>query len=427
MGRHVLKRVWVSEPTDVWAAAGPARDLDEPLAGLVRGIIDDVRQHGDAAVREYSQKFDDWSPDSFLLSPEDRSRAVERVPRSMTDDFVRTQERVRRFAEAELAALGELDIETDPGVRAGHVRVPVDSVGVYVPPVSDPASAAAVAAVVTARAAGVPRVVACTPPVDGEIPLVPVAALQIAGADEIYVLGGVPAVTALGLGTETIGAVDLVAGPGGADISEAKRQLSRDVGIDLYSESSEILILADDSADSLAITRELLAPLRFDGPAMVVLVSTSERLAGAVMDEVSAELEREPADGALAGRWEAGGEVYVVGSVPDAVELVNELAPALVGVFMAGARSLLGRLRNVGLVVLGDVRGVPPQGPTLDAIRLLPTGRGARYTSGLWVGKFVKTVSFRELTTDSTAGAPARSGRTTRGTRRAAKAAGPKT
>ncbi|MFD5456047.1 histidinol dehydrogenase, partial [Streptomyces olivaceus] len=219
----------------------------------VRAILDDVRAHGDDAVRRYSEKFDDWSPDSFRLAPDEIRRIVSRVPDTVLDDIRFVQQQVRTFAQAQRDALGDVEIETLPGVRLGHRHIPVSGAGAYVPGGRDPRTASAHMTIVTAKVAGAPRVAACTPPIRGEIPAATVAAMHLAGADEIHLLGGVQAVAALALGTETVEPVPMLAGPGNAYVAEAKQQLFGEVGIDLFAGPTEILVIADEHADPFGV------------------------------------------------------------------------------------------------------------------------------------------------------------------------------
>lgn len=229
------------------------------VAERVRVILDDIREHGDDAVRRYSEKFDDWSPESFRLSPDEIRRIVSQVPDTVLDDIRFVQDQVRTFAQAQRDALADVEIETLPGVRLGHRHVPVSGAGAYVPGGRYPLTASAHMTIVTAKVAGVPRVAACTPPIRGEIPAATVAAMHLAGADEIHLLGGVQAVAALAVGTETIERVPMLAGPGNAYVAEAKRQLFGEVGIDLFAGPTEILVIADEHADPFVVAVDLLS------------------------------------------------------------------------------------------------------------------------------------------------------------------------
>jgi sulfopropanediol 3-dehydrogenase len=253
-----------------------ADTAQEEVSERVRGIVADIRTRGEAAVREYAQTFDRWAPESFRLSQEEITAIMATLPQQVIDDIVFVQAQVRRFAQAQRDSLTDIEIETLPGVRLGHRHVPVTAAGSYIPGGKYPLTASAHMTIITAKVAGVPRVVACTPPIRGEIPAATVAAMHLAGADEIYLLGGVQAVASMALGTEFMDRVDLIAGPGNAYVAEAKRQLYGEVGIDLFAGPTEILVIADDGADPFVVAVDLLSQAEHGPESPAILVTTSE-------------------------------------------------------------------------------------------------------------------------------------------------------
>jgi sulfopropanediol 3-dehydrogenase len=368
------------------------------LAELVHQMIEDVRARGDAAVREMSARFDRWEPDSFRLSQEDVEACVAQVDDQTLADIRFAQAQVRRFAEAQRASMTDVEIETLPGVHLGHRHVPVAAVGAYVPGGRYPMVASAHMSVVTARAAGVERVAACTPPYQGAPTPATVAAMHLAGADEIYVLGGVQALAALALGTETIPRVDLLVGPGNAYVAEAKRQLFGDVGIDLLAGPTEILVIADENADPAVVAADLVGQAEHGPTSPAVLITTS----GDMAERVGAEVERRLADDlptaeVASAAWRDHGAIHVVATPEEAVELADEHAFEHVEVLTDDPRWYLERLRNYGALFLGEGTTVAYGDKTIGTNHILPTAGAARYSGGLWVGKFLKTVTYQEV------------------------------
>jgi sulfopropanediol 3-dehydrogenase len=388
MARKILKN-----------ATGTAATNDRgPVQETVASVIDDIRSYGDAAVREYSQKFDTWSPDSFRLDAGEIQRIVAEVPRQVIEDITFVQAQVRRFAEAQLASLSEVEIETLPGVRLGHKHIPVSAAGAYVPGGRYPLTASAHMTIVTAKVAGVPRVAACTPPIRGEIPAATVAAMHLAGADEIYLLGGVQAVAALALGTETIGRVDLIAGPGNAYVAEAKRQLFGEVGIDLFAGPTETLVIADASADPFVVAVDLLSQAEHGPDSPAVLVTTSETVAREAIAHIERILPDMPTRDFAAPAWRDHGQVHVVGTIDEAFALANEFASEHVQVLTEQPRLALEKMRDFGALFLGEGTCVSYGDKVIGTNHVLPTRGTARYTGGLWVGKYLKTVTYQEVT-----------------------------
>ena len=368
------------------------------VADTVRGIIADIRERGDVAVREYSQKFDSWSPESFRLTPEQAQGYVDSCPPQVIADIKTVQANVRRFAQAQRDSLTDFEIETQPGVFLGQRNLPVSASGAYVPGGRYPLTASAHMTIVTAKVAGVPRVAACTPPIRGVVPAATIAAMSLAGADEIYVLGGVQAVVALAIGTETIGRVDLLAGPGNAYVAEAKRQLFGEVGIDLFAGPTEILVIADEHADPFIVAVDLLSQAEHGPDSPAILVTTSERVAREAMAHIDRLLPDMPTKDFAGPAWRDHGQVLVVDDIDEAHEVADSFASEHVEVLTAEPRKALDAMQNYGALFLGEGTCVSYGDKVIGTNHVLPTRGAARYTGGLWVGKYLKTVTYQEVT-----------------------------
>jgi len=370
------------------------------VAEVVTQIIDDVRLRGDAAVRELSARFDAWEPESFRLEGEQIERCIAQVDRQTLDDIEFAQAQVRRFAEAQRATLTDLEVETLPGVVLGHRHLPVSAAGSYVPGGRYPMVASAHMSVITAKVAGVPRVIACTPPFDGAPSPATVAAMAAGGADEIYVLGGVQALAGMALGTESIDRVDLIVGPGNAYVAEAKRQLFGEVGIDLLAGPTEILVIADGDADPRIVAADLIGQAEHGTNSPAALITTSQELADSVRGELRRQLDDDlPTAKTAAAAWRDHGAVHVVGSPEEAVALADDHAYEHVEILTEEPRWYLERLSNYGALFLGEGTTVAYGDKTIGTNHVLPTAGAARYTGGLWVGKFLKTVTHQEVRT----------------------------
>ncbi|ATL81621.1 histidinol dehydrogenase [Streptomyces malaysiensis subsp. malaysiensis] len=348
-------------------------------------------------MRRWSQKFDGWSPESFRLGPDRIASVVSSVPGTVLDDLRFVQRQVRGFAQAQRDSLTDFEVETLPGVFLGQRNIPISAAGAYVPGGRYPLTASAHMTVLTAKVAGVGRVAATTPPDRGAPPPVSIAAMHLAGADEIYVMGGVQAVAALALGTETISAVDMLAGPGNAYVAEAKRQLFGEVGIDLFAGPTEVLIVADETADPFVVATDLLSQAEHGPDSPAVLITTSEEVATRTIACVEELLPGLPT-GEVAGRaWRDRGEVIVVPDLDAAYELADQYASEHVQILTAEPREALHRMRNYGALFLGDKTCVPYGDKVIGTNHVLPTLGAARYTGGLWVGKYLKTVTYQEI------------------------------
>jgi len=365
---------------------------------IVEGVIADIRQRGDAAVREYSERFDAWTPADFRLTDEQIAEVMSRVPQQVIDDIRFVQEQVRTMAQHQLESLTEFEIETFPGVKLGQKNVPVSASAAYVPGGRYPLLASAHMTIVTAKVAGVQRVAAATPPIDGGIPDATVAAMHLAGADEIYILGGVQAVAALAVGTETIAPVNLLAGPGNAFVAEAKRQLFGEVGIDLFAGPTEVLIVADEHADPFITAVDLLSQAEHGPDSPAVLITTSEELGRSVLAHIDQLLPGMPTKDFAGAAWRDYGEIHVVADLDDAYALADQYAFEHVQVFTREPREALQKMSAYGALFLGEGTCVSYGDKTIGTNHVLPTRGAARYTGGLWVGKYLRTVTYQEVT-----------------------------
>jgi sulfopropanediol 3-dehydrogenase len=368
------------------------------VARTVQDVISAVRDRGDAAVREYSERFDGWSPESFRLTQDEIAAGIDSLPRQVIEDIRFAQDQVRRFAEHQLKSLAEIEVETLPGVFLGQRHIPVSASGAYVPGGRYPLVASAHMTIVTAKTAGVPRVAACTPPIRGELPAATIAAMHMAGADEIYVLGGVQAIAALALGTETIEGVNLLTGPGNAYVAEAKRQLFGKVGIDLIAGPTEILVVADDSVSPLTVAVDLLSQAEHGPDSPAVLITTSRSQGQAVLDLVEKLLPGMPTNDLAGPAWRDHGQVIVVDDLDDAFALADSFAFEHVEILTREPRQALDKMRNYGGIFLGAGTCVSFGDKVIGTNHVLPTRGAARHTGGLWVGKYLKTVTYQEVT-----------------------------
>ncbi|MFE9093540.1 histidinol dehydrogenase [Streptomyces sp. NPDC007264] len=376
---------------------GGARATDDRVRETVAGVISDIRARGDEAVRAYSEKFDNWSPASFRLTADEIHRIMSGVPDTTLDDIRTVQSNVREFARAQRESIGDFELETMPGVFLGQRNIPVSAAGAYVPGGRYPLVASAHMTIVTAKVAGVERTVACTPPIKGEIPAATVAAMSLAGADEIYLLGGVQAVAAMAVGTETIGRVDLLAGPGNAYVAEAKRQLFGEVGIDLFAGPTEILVIADEHADPFVAAVDLLSQAEHGPDSPAVLVTTSEQVARRTLAHIDALLPTMSTQDYAGPAWRDHGQVIVVGDLDEAYAVADGFASEHVQVLTRHPREALERMSQYGALFLGEGTCVSYGDKVIGTNHTLPTRGAARYTGGLWVGKYLKTVTYQEV------------------------------
>jgi sulfopropanediol 3-dehydrogenase len=371
---------------------------DSSVSQIVGDIITAVRARGDDAVREYSQQLDGWSPPRFHLSAEEIEAIVAGVDRTVLDDIRTVQRNVRDFAQRQRDSLADFEVETQPGVLLGQRSIPVQTVGTYVPGGRYPLVASAHMTVVTAAVAGVGHIAACTPPIRGEVPTTTVAAMHLAGATEILLLGGVQAIAAMAVGTESIRKVDLIAGPGNAYVAEAKRQLFGEIGIDLLAGPTEILVIADEAADPFVVAVDLLSQAEHGPDSPAVLLTTSRSLGQQVLRHIEALLPGMPTRDFAGPAWRDHGEVIVVEDLAAAYSLADERAFEHVEVLTTEPRAALDAMRNYGALFLGEGTCVSYGDKVIGTNHTLPTRQAARYTGGLWVGKYLKTVTYQEVT-----------------------------
>ncbi|MEC8889661.1 MAG: histidinol dehydrogenase, partial [Pseudomonadota bacterium] len=380
--------------------AAEVAEGDAKVRATVESILADIELRGDDAVRELSEKFDSWSPPSFRLSAEEIQTAIDQVPAQDLADIQFAQAQVRNFAQKQKACLNDLEIETLPGVVLGHRNIPVNSIGCYVPGGKYPMVASAHMSIVTAKVAGVKHITATAPPHEGGPHPAIVAAMHYGGADEILVLGGIQAVAAMALGTQSISAVDMLVGPGNMFVAEAKRQLYGRVGIDLFAGPTETLVIADDSVDAELCAIDLLGQAEHGPTSPAVLLTDSETLAKDTMDEVARQLEILPTAEIAAESWANYGQVVVCETVDEMVTEANNLAFEHVQVMTRDPDYFLEHLTNYGALFLGPRTNVSYGDKVIGTNHTLPTKGAARYTGGLWIGKFMKTCTYQRVLTD---------------------------
>jgi sulfopropanediol 3-dehydrogenase len=383
------------------------RAQPDPTAGnavdirtAVETLLTDVANRGDAAIREMSIRFDRWDRLDYRLSRQEIDACLAKLSRRDLEDIRFAQEQVRRFAQLQRESIKDIEVETLPGITLGHKNIPVNSAGCYVPGGKYPLLASAHMSVITAKAAGVPHVITCAPPFNGAPAPAIVAAQHLAGADVIYCLGGVQAVAMMALGTATCPPVDIVVGPGNAFVAEAKRQLYGRVGIDLFAGPTETLVIADDTIDAEMCATDLLGQAEHGPDSPAILLTTSERLARETMKEVERLLTILPTAAIASRAWNSHGEVIVCADNDEMVREADRIASEHVQVMTADPDYFLNRLSSYGALFLGPRTNVAFGDKVIGTNHTLPTKKAARYTGGLWVGKFLKTVTYQRITTD---------------------------
>lgn len=376
-----------------------SKEADLKVRALVEEMLENVAQNGDKAVREYSAKLDNWSPESFQLSDETIQQIVASLTEQVIEDIKFAQTQIRNFAQIQRESMRDVEVETLPGVILGHKHIPVNSVGCYVPGGRYPMVASAHMSVLTAKVAGVKRVIACTPPIKGEIPAATVAAMYLAGADEIYLLGGVQAIAMMALGTETVKPVDMLVGPGNAYVAEAKRQLFGKVGIDLFAGPTETLVIADDTTDVETCATDLLGQAEHGPTSPAVLLTTSKTIAEGIEAEIQRQLAVLPTADIASVSWRDYGQVILCDTVDELVAEADRIASEHVQVMTENPRYFLEKMTNYGGLFLGDKTNVAYGDKVIGTNHTLPTKEAARYTGGLWVGKFLKTCTYQEVRT----------------------------
>src|SRR6478672_6538596 len=367
---------------------------------IVTGILEDIERRGEAALREISEKFDKWNPPAFRLSEQEIGECLSQLSRRNVNDIQFAQAQVRNFAQAQRSSMKDVEVETLPGVILGHKNMPVDSVGCYVPGGKYPLVASAHMSVVTAKVAGVPRVIASSPPYHGEPSPAVVAAMHLGGADEIYCMGGVQAIAAMALGTKSINPVSMIVGPGNAFVAEAKRQLYGRVGIDLFAGPTETLIIADETVDGELCATDLLGQAEHGPTTPAILLTNSEKLARETMAEVERLLAILPTGETARKSWTDFGEVIVCDSYEEMLAEADRIASEHVQVMTDRDMWFRDNLTNFGALFLGPRTNVAYGDKVIGTNHTLPTQRAARYTGGLWVGKFMKTCTWQTVATD---------------------------
>jgi len=376
---------------------------DAQVSEVVKNTLQVIEEKGDAAVREFSEKFDNYSPKSYKLSSAEIDSLIANVSDRDMKDIKFAQEQVRNFAQAQRDSMQDIEVETMPGVILGHKNIPVQSVGCYVPAGKFPMVASAHMSVVTASVAKVPRIVACTPPYQGQPNAAVIAAMHLGGAHEIYVIGGIQAVGAMALGTETIAPVDMLVGPGNAYVAEAKRQLFGRVGIDLFAGPTETMVIADETVDAELCATDLLGQAEHGYNSPAVLVTNSQKLADETLNEIDRILTILPTADTAGVSWDEYGEVVVCDTYDEMLQVANEIASEHVQVMTDRDDWFLDNMHSYGALFLGPRTNVSNGDKVIGTNHTLPTKKAGRYTGGLWVGKYLKTHSYQKITTDEAA------------------------
>jgi len=380
--------------------ASAIKAADAQVRATVEDILAQIEARGDAAVRDLSEKFDKWSPANFRLTAQEIEKAIGQVAKRDLEDIRFAQAQVRNFAKVQRDSMKDVEVETLPGVVLGHRHIPVNSIGCYVPGGRYPMVASAHMSIVTAKVAGVPRIIACAPPFRGGPHPAIVAAMHFGGADEIYVLGGVQAVAMMALGTGSVGAVDMIVGPGNAYVAEAKRQLYGRVGIDLLAGPTETLIIADESVDGEICATDLLGQAEHGPTSPAVLITSSEKLARDTMGEVERLLKILPSADLAGKAWADYGEVIVCADEAEMIAEADRVASEHVQVMTRNPDVFLNGMRKYGSLFLGPRTNVAYGDKVIGTNHTLPTKKNARFTGGLWVGKFLKTCTYQKVLTD---------------------------
>ena len=388
----------------IWLKEGKSEseiiEADEKVKKTVEGILNDVSKRGDEAVRELSLKFDNYSPDNFILNKHEIENIIDRVNKRDLEDIKFAQDQVRNFAQKQLECLKDLEVETMPGVVLGHKNIPVNSVGCYVPGGKYPMVASAHMSVITASVAGVKNITTSAPPQNGKPHPAIVSAMYYGGAHKILCLGGIQAVASMALGTETITKSDMIVGPGNMFVAEAKRQLYGRVGIDLFAGPTETLVIADETSDAEICAVDLLGQAEHGPTSPAILLTNSKKLAVDTMTEVDRQLTILPTADIAKNSWNEYGQVILCESLEEMVQVADELAFEHVQIMTEDIDYFLNNMTNYGALFLGSRTNVAYGDKVIGTNHTLPTKTAARYTGGLWVGKFIKTCTYQKVLTD---------------------------
>ena len=376
---------------------------DASVSETVKKTLKMIKEGGDKAVRELSEKFDNYSPKSFKLSLSEINDLIDKVPARDLEDIKFAQEQIRNFAQAQRNSMQDIEIETMPGVILGHKNIPVQSVGCYVPGGKFPMVASAHMSIVTANVAKVPRIIASTPPFQGKPNPAVIAAMHFGGAHEIYILGGIQAVGAMALGTDKISPVDMLVGPGNAFVAEAKRQLFGEVGIDLFAGPTETMVIADKTVDAELCATDLLGQAEHGYNSPAILVTNDEKLAKNTIEEIERILTILPTAETASISWKDYGEVILCDTYEEMLEVANNISSEHVQVMTSKDDWFLDNMHSYGALFLGPRTNVSNGDKVIGTNHTLPTKRAGRYTGGLWVGKFLKTHSYQKITSDEAA------------------------
>ena len=376
---------------------------DAEVSEIVKNTLKAIEERGDEAVREFAEKFDNYTPKSFKLSQSEIDSLIQQVSTQDLEDIKFAQEQVRNFAQAQRDSMQDIEVETMPGVILGHKNIPVQSVGCYIPAGKFPMVASAHMSVVTASVAKVPRIIACTPPYKGTPNPAVIAAMHLGGAHEIYVIGGIQAVGAMALGTETIDPVDMLVGPGNAFVAEAKRQLFGKVGIDLFAGPTETMVIADITVDAELCATDLLGQAEHGYNSPAILVTNNQNLAEETISEIARILKILPTADTASVSWEEYGEIILCDSYDEMLDVANEIASEHVQVMTDRDDWFLENMHSYGALFLGPRTNVSNGDKVIGTNHTLPTKKAGRYTGGLWVGKYLKTHSYQKITTDEAA------------------------
>mgnify|MGYP001245534717 FL=1 len=374
----------------------------QSIEDTVHSILSDIRKNGHTAVENYSEKFDKWRPESFKLSKKDIEDSISQLNNSEIEDIKFAQSQIRNFALKQLATMNELEVETLPGVFLGHKHIPIENVGCYIPGGRYPMVASAHMSILTAKVAGVKRVIACAPPHNGGAHPATISAMHFAGADEIYLIGGVQAIGAMGIGTEMIKPVNMIVGPGNSFVAEAKKQMFGEVGIDLIAGPTETLVIADESSDGEICATDLLGQAEHGPTSPAILITTSEKLAQDTLTEIKRLLDILPTSNITKISWENFGEIILCKDEEDMLIEANKLSYEHVQVMTKNPTFFLDNLKNFGSLFLGEETNVAYGDKVIGTNHTLPTKKASRYTGGLWVGKFLKTCTYQRIENKNT-------------------------